>query len=36
MDAKVKGGVWRNWEIGIDIYAILILYIKQIPNENPL
>ena len=24
-----------NWEIGIDIYTLLVLYIKQITNENP-
>ena len=23
-----------NWEIRIDIYTLLILYIKQITNEN--
>ena len=27
-----KGGI--NWEIRIDIYTLLILYIKQITNEN--
>ena len=25
-----------NWEIGIDIYKLLILCIKQITNENVL
>ena len=25
-----------NWEIGIDIYKLLILCIKQITNENML
>ena len=29
-----RGGM--NWEIGKDIYTILILYIKQITNENLL
>ena len=29
-----EGG--RNWEIGVDIYTLLILYIKQITNENVL
>lgn len=28
-----KGGDGMNWEIGVDI---LILYIKQTTNENPL
>ena len=35
MDTKgerVGGGM--NWEIGIDIYTLLILCIKQITNEN--
>ena len=31
---KQVGGM--NWEIGIDIYILLILYIKQISNENLL
>ena len=25
-----------NWEVGIDIYTLLILCIKQINNENML
>ena len=25
-----------NWEIGIDIYTLLTLYIKEITNENLL
>ena len=29
-----RGGM--NWEIGTDIYTILMLYIKQITNENLL
>ena len=29
-----RGGM--NWEIGIDIYTLLILCIKQITNENLL
>ena len=31
-----KGGCGRNWEIGIDIYTLLILCVKQITNENLL
>ena len=36
MDTKgeMKSGV--NWEIGIGIYTLLILSIKQITNENLL
>ena len=29
-----KGGAGMNWETGIDIYALLVLCIKQITNEN--
>ena len=25
-----------NWEIGIDIYTLLVLWIKQVTNENLL
>ena len=28
MDTKGKGGDAINWEIGIDIYTLLILYVK--------
>ena len=31
-----KRGGRRNWEIGIDIYTLLILYIKQVTNEKIL
>ena len=37
MDTKGERG-WggRNWQIGIDIYTLLLLSIKQITNENIL
>ena len=28
MDTKVEGGDGINWEIGIDIYTSLIVYVK--------
>ena len=31
---KIGGGM--NWEIGIDVYTLLILYIRYITNENLL
>ena len=31
---KDGGDGGRNWETGIDTYALLILYVKQITNEN--
>ena len=38
MDTKgeVGGRVGMNWEIGINIYTLLILCIKYITNENLL
>ena len=34
---KVMGGVGgMNWKIGIDMYTLLILRIKQMTNENLL
>ena len=37
MDTKgLRGGSGRNWETRIDSYALLILRIKQITNENIL
>ena len=36
MDTKGEGGGGMNWEIGIDIYTLLTLCIKQITNENLL
>ena len=37
MDTKgVKEGVGKNWEIGIDIFTLLILCIKQMTSENLL
>ena len=37
MDAKWgKGAGRRTWEIGVDIYTLLILYTKYITNENIL
>ena len=36
MDTKGERGSGRNWEIGIDIYTLLILRVKQIMNENLL
>ena len=33
---REEGGVGMNWEIGIDIYTLLILYIKQITNKDLL
>ena len=37
MDTKEeKGEGGMNWEIGTDIYTLLILCIKQITNENLL
>ena len=34
MDTKGESGDGINWEIGIDIYTLLILCIKQITNES--
>ena len=34
MDTKGESGYGINWEIGIDIYTLLILCIKQITNEK--
>ena len=34
MDAKGESGGGMNWEIGINIYTLLILCIKQITEEN--
>ena len=31
-----EGGSGKNWEIGMDIYTLLILPIKYITNENLL
>ena len=31
-----EGGSGKNWEIGMDIYTLLILFIKYITNENLL
>ena len=31
-----EGGSGNNWEIGMDIYTLLILFIKYITNENLL
>ena len=31
---RAFGGM--NWEFGVDVYTLLILYIKQITNENQL
>ena len=37
MDPKGEGGEGgMNWETGIDICALLILYVKSITNENLL
>ena len=37
MNTRGKGGVGgMNWEIGIDIYTLLILCIKYITNEKLL
>ena len=36
MDTKREVRSGMNWEIGIDIYAPLILCIKQVTKENPL
>ena len=37
MDTKgVKEGVGKNCEIGIDIFTLLILCIKQMTSENLL
>ena len=36
MDTKGERRGGRNWEIGIDIYIVLMLYIKKINNENLL
>ena len=33
---KTRDGGEMNWEIRIDIYTLLILYIKEITNENLL
>ena len=33
MDTKVMAGK-MNWEVGIDIYTLLTLYIKLTTNEN--
>ena len=29
-----RGAAGRNWEIGIDMYTLLILCLKQVTNEN--
>ena len=34
--SEERGGGGRNWEIGIDIYTLQILYIKQITHETLL
>ena len=34
MDAMGDGRGGLNWEIGIDIYTLLILCIKHVTNEN--
>ena len=34
--SRAKMGSRMNWEIGIDIYTLLILCIKQTTNENLL
>ena len=31
---KDRGGGGRNWETGMDTYALLIRYVKQITNED--
>ena len=36
MEAKWGRRGRKNWEIGIDIYTLLILCIKLIINESPL
>ena len=36
MDTKAERGVGMNWEIGVDIYTLLILCVKQITSENLL
>ena len=36
MDNKVKGWGGRNWEIGIDMYTLLILCIKWTTEGNIL
>ena len=36
MDTKGERQSGWNWEIGIDLYTLLILCIKQITNENLL
>ena len=37
VDTGVRGeGAGINWEIGIDIYTLLLLCIKSITNENLL
>ena len=33
---RIPRGKGMNWVIGIDIYSLLILCIKQTTNENPL
>ena len=34
MDTKGENGSGMNWEMGTDIYTLLILCIEQITNEN--
>ena len=34
MDTKREREGGMNWEIGIDIYTLLILCVKQITNET--
>ena len=36
MDTKGGKGGGMNWEIGIDVYTLLILCIKYITNKNLL
>ena len=36
MNTKGEKGDGMNWEIGIDIYTLLVLGIKEITNENLL
>ena len=35
MDTKEEKWGWDEWETRTDIYALLILCIKQMNNENP-
>ena len=34
MDTKGRKGGRLNWEIGLDVYTLVILCVKQITNEN--